>query len=57
MKEVVRKEVIKWPDAGIICPIFDSQWVNLIQVVPKKVGMTIVPNDNNELIPQKIVTG
>jgi len=52
MKEVVRKEVIKWLDAGIIYPISDSQWVSPVQVVPKKGGMTVVPNEKNELIPQ-----
>ena len=25
--------------------------------VPKKGGITVVPNDKNELIPQRIVTG
>ncbi|XP_070013403.1 uncharacterized protein [Nicotiana sylvestris] len=27
MKEVVRKEVINWLDAGIVFPIFDSKWI------------------------------
>ena len=36
MKEVVKKEVIKWLDAGIIYPISDSSWVSPIQCVPKK---------------------
>ncbi|CAN6462277.1 unnamed protein product [Victoria cruziana] len=27
MKEVVKKEIIKWLDAGIIFPISDSEWV------------------------------
>ena len=57
MKEVVRKEVIKWLEAGIIYPISDSQWVSPVQVVPKKGGMTVVPNEKNELIPQRTVTG
>jgi hypothetical protein len=35
MQEVVRMEVIKLLDAGIIYPIFDSKWVSLIYVVPK----------------------
>ena len=57
MKEVVRKEILKWLDAGIIYPISDSSWVSPVQVVPKKGGMTVVPNENNELIPQRTVTG
>lgn len=28
MKDVVRKEVIKWLDAGIVHPISDSKWVH-----------------------------
>ncbi|KAL2317377.1 hypothetical protein Fmac_031253 [Flemingia macrophylla] len=57
MKEVVRKEVVKLLDAGIIYPISDSAWVNPVQVVPKKGGMTVVMNDKNELIPTRTVTG
>ena len=57
MKEVVRKEVLKWLDAGIIYPISDSSWVSPVQVVPKKGGMTVVTNDKNELIPTRTVTG
>ena len=45
MKEVVKNEVVKWLDAGIIYPISDSQWVSLIQVVPKKSGLTVVENE------------
>ncbi|XP_070013249.1 uncharacterized protein [Nicotiana sylvestris] len=33
MKEVVKKEVIKWLDAGII-PISDNNWVSSVQCVP-----------------------
>ncbi|XP_075076478.1 uncharacterized protein LOC142163123 [Nicotiana tabacum] len=57
MKEVVKKEVIKWLDAGIIFPISDSSWVSPVQCVPKKGGMTVVTNDNNELISTRTVTG
>ncbi|KAK1697018.1 hypothetical protein QYE76_013715 [Lolium multiflorum] len=57
MKEVVRNEVLKLLEAGIIYPIADSRWVSLVHCVPKKGGMTVVPNDNDELIPQRIVVG
>ncbi|KAL5579942.1 hypothetical protein UlMin_012384 [Ulmus minor] len=57
MKEVVKKEIIKWLDAGIIYPISDSSWVSPVQCVPKKGGMTVVENANNELIPTRVVTG
>ena len=36
MKDVVKAEVIKLLDIGIIYPIFDSSWVSSVQVVPKK---------------------
>ena len=57
MKEVVRKEILKLLEAGIIYLVTDSQWVSHVHCVPKKGGITIVPNDNDELIPQRIVTG
>ncbi|XP_049388027.1 uncharacterized protein LOC125852317 [Solanum stenotomum] len=56
MKEVVRKKVIKWLDAGIVYPISDSKWVSPVQCVPKKGGMTMVRNEKNELIPIRTVT-
>ncbi|MCI74436.1 hypothetical protein A2U01_0095700, partial [Trifolium medium] len=40
MKEVVRKEVVKLLEAGMIYPISDNAWVSPVQVVPKKGGMT-----------------
>ena len=36
MKEVVRKEVLKWLDAGVIYLISNSSWVSPVLVVPKK---------------------
>jgi len=36
MQEVVKKEFVKLLDVGIIYPILDSDWVSLVQVVPKK---------------------
>ena len=57
MKEVVKKEVLKLLDAGMIYPISDSSWVSPVHVVPKKGGMTVVANDKNELIPTRTVTG
>ena len=57
MKEVVRGEVLKLLDAGIIYPISDSKWVSPTQVVPKKSGVTVVKNDKGELVPMKMTTG
>ena len=44
MKEVVRKEVLKWLDARVIYLISDSPWVSLIQIVPKKGGINCCKN-------------
>ncbi|KAK4855982.1 hypothetical protein QYF36_012971 [Acer negundo] len=57
MQEVVRTEVLKLLDADIIYPISDSPWVSPVQVVPKKGGITVVPNEHNELIPTWTVIG
>ena len=57
MKEVVRTEILKLLEADTTYPIADSRWVSPVHYVPKKGGITVVPNDKNELIPQRIVTG
>ena len=54
MKEVVRTEILKLLEAGIIYPIADSRWLSPVHCVPKKWGTTVVPNDKNELIPQRM---
>ncbi|GJU19218.1 reverse transcriptase domain-containing protein [Tanacetum coccineum] len=55
--EVIKKEVIKLLDAGLIYPISDSPWVSPVHCVPKKGGITVIENDDNELIPTRLVTG
>nr|GEU54577.1 reverse transcriptase domain-containing protein [Tanacetum cinerariifolium] len=55
--DVINKEVEKLLDAGLIYPISDSPWVSLIHCVPKKGGMTVVTNDENELVSTKLITG
>jgi hypothetical protein len=57
MREVVKKEVIKLLDAGIIYLVPHSEWVSPVHCVPKKGGLTLVKNEKNELIPQRTVTG
>ncbi|GJR56943.1 hypothetical protein Tco_1499105 [Tanacetum coccineum] len=51
--EVIKKEVIKLLDAGLIYPISDSPWVSPYHCVPKKGGMTVVENEDNEMIPTR----
>ncbi|GKB05576.1 reverse transcriptase domain-containing protein [Tanacetum coccineum] len=55
--DVIKKEVEKLLDAGLIYPISDSPWVSPVHCVPKKGGMTVVTNDENELVPTRLVTG
>nr|GEY65485.1 reverse transcriptase domain-containing protein [Tanacetum cinerariifolium] len=55
--DVIKKEVEKLLDAGLIYPISDSPWVSPVHCVPKKGGFTVVKNEENELIPTRLVTG
>ena len=57
MQEVVRAEVLKLLQAGIIYPLSDSTWVSPTQVVPKKSGITTVHNEKGEEIPTRLTTG
>nr|GEW79007.1 reverse transcriptase domain-containing protein [Tanacetum cinerariifolium] len=51
-----KKVVEKLLDAGLIYPISDSPWVSPAHCVPKKGGFTIVANEENELIPTRLMT-
>lgn len=50
-------EVLKLLDIGIIYPISDNDWVSKVHVVPKKGGITLMPNENKKLIPARTITG
>nr|GEZ19488.1 reverse transcriptase domain-containing protein [Tanacetum cinerariifolium] len=54
--DVIKREVEKLLDAGLIYPISDSPWVSPVHCVPKKGGMTVIKNDENELVPTRLVT-
>ncbi|CAL9024864.1 unnamed protein product [Prunus brigantina] len=56
MKEVVRAEVLKLLDVGVIYPISDSKWVSAIHVVPKRRGVTVVKNEHKELVETRPAT-
>nr|GFB83675.1 reverse transcriptase domain-containing protein [Tanacetum cinerariifolium] len=45
--DVIKKEVEKLLDAGLIYPISDSPWVSPVHCVPKKGGFTVVENEEN----------
>ncbi|GJZ29793.1 reverse transcriptase domain-containing protein [Tanacetum coccineum] len=63
----LRRGVVKSPDlelkdlhpilrmrfGGLIYPISDSPWVSPVHCVPKKGGITVVKNEENELIPTR----
>lgn len=55
MLEVVKKEVIKLLDFGVIYPIFDSKLVSPAQCVPKRGGMTVVTNEKNMELATSVV--
>ncbi|GJS41318.1 hypothetical protein Tco_0566361 [Tanacetum coccineum] len=55
--EVITKEVLKLLDAGLIYPISDSPWVSPVHCVPKNGGFIVVENEENELIPTRLVMG
>nr|GEV34278.1 reverse transcriptase domain-containing protein [Tanacetum cinerariifolium] len=55
--DIIKKEVIKLLDTGMIYPISDSLWVSPINYVSKKGGMTVVANENNELIRTRLDSG
>ncbi|RVW72351.1 hypothetical protein CK203_056248 [Vitis vinifera] len=57
LQEVVRTEVLKLLQVGIIYPIFDSPWVSPTQVVPKKSGITVVQNEKREEVATRLNLG
>ena len=54
--DVVKDEILKWLKGGIIYPIFDSPWVSLVHVVPKKAGITMTTNGKGEEIQTRLPT-
>jgi hypothetical protein len=49
MREVVKKEIIKLLDAGIIYPVPHSEWVSPVHCVPKKGSLTVVKNEKKKI--------
>nr|GEW74655.1 reverse transcriptase domain-containing protein [Tanacetum cinerariifolium] len=54
---IARHAALLSPLLRLTYPISDSPWVSLVHCVPKKGGITVVTNKNNELIPTRLVTG
>ena len=57
MMKVVKQEILKLLNVGVIYPISDSNWKSPIQVVPKKFGVTLIKNENNKDVPSRVQTG
>ena len=57
MKDVLRKEVLKWLNAGFIYAISYNPWECPVHVVLKKGGFTVIRNERNELIPIRTMIG
>nr|GFD32508.1 reverse transcriptase domain-containing protein [Tanacetum cinerariifolium] len=55
--DLIKKEVEELLDAGLIYPISNSPCVSPVHYVPKKGGMAVIKNDENELVPTRLVTG
>nr|GEU56197.1 reverse transcriptase domain-containing protein [Tanacetum cinerariifolium] len=55
--DVIKQEVLKLLDVGLIYLIFDSPWVSPVHYVPKKGGFTVIENKDNELILTRLVMG
>nr|GEW44356.1 reverse transcriptase domain-containing protein [Tanacetum cinerariifolium] len=53
--DVIKQVFIKLIDAGLIYPISDSPWVSPVHCVPKKGGLIVVENEDNELILTRLV--
>jgi len=56
MQDVVKIEILKFLDNGIIYPISDNQWVSPVHAIPKKAGFTVVKNENKELVQTRLPT-
>ncbi|GKD79169.1 hypothetical protein Tco_1341790, partial [Tanacetum coccineum] len=56
VKDMVKEEIVKLLDAGLIYAISDSPWISSIYVVPKKGGMTVITKEKNKLVPTRTVT-
>lgn len=57
IQDLVKKEIIKWLDVGVVYPITDIKWVSLVQYVPKICGIIVVSNNNNNFIPMRQIIG
>lgn len=57
MQEVIKKEIIRWLDIGIVYMIVHNKWMGPVQCMPRKYGITVVPKKKNDMISMSPVTG
>lgn len=57
MSEVIKKEVMKLLDAGIIYPISDSKWMSIIHMVSNKGGGIVVKNERCDSLATHTLIG
>ncbi|XP_050896950.1 uncharacterized protein LOC127103759 [Lathyrus oleraceus] len=57
MSDVVKKEVLKLLEAGIIYQISNSRWMSPVHVVPTKGGVTVVENEKGEHVAKRVENG
>ena len=57
MKEVVKKDILKCLYNEIIYHISDSSQVSDVQVAPKKSRITVIQDNVNQLILNRVQTG
>ena len=57
MLEVLRAEIMKWWNGGVIYSITDSPWISPVHMVPKKSGITVTINEKGEEVPMRMTTG
>ena len=57
MLEVLRGEIIKWWNAGVIYSISDSPWIIPVHMVPKKSGIIVTINKKGEEVSMRMTTG
>ena len=48
MLEVLKDEIFKWIKGNFTYAIFDSSWVSLVYMIPKKTRITIEKNEQGE---------
>lgn len=56
MQKLVKNQIIKWFDAGMVYPIVDSKQVGPVKCVPKKDGIIVAPNEKTKLVPMRTIT-